>query len=68
MLARRNVVTVEPNPWWKQWKADWRDYELAGCCSKVVVFHMPGSSRTSWFVQNAKYNPRIVVVTDKEQQ
>ena len=37
------------------------DFELPGCCSRVVVFHLPGS-KTEWFVKAKRYWENIVVV------
>lgn len=38
-----------------------RDYEIILCCSKVVVFHLPGST-TSRFAAAAQYHPHIFLV------
>jgi len=75
ILSRSSPVVLDTNPYWnysydkegKQRKVygatHWRDYELASCCSKLIVFHKPGS-RTQWFADQARLNPRITVIEE----
>ena len=70
-----SLVVLDTNSYWnysydkegKQRKVygatHWRDYELASCCSKLIVFHKPGS-RTQWFADQARLNPRITVIEE----
>lgn len=63
ILEGQNTLVLDVNPWWADKAADWRDYEMVWCCSKVVVFHAGRSVRTEWFVRQKQFAPNIFVVS-----
>lgn len=62
VLSGQDTIVLETNPWWRKGAADWRDYELVWGCSKIVIFHLPGSARTEWLARARRFFPHITIV------
>ena len=61
VLPLMNYVVAEKDKQWGNWSESWRNTEILTGCSRVIVFHTPGSI-TDWFADRADLWSNLIVM------
>lgn len=61
LLPQMDYVVAEKHKQWGKWAEDWRNTEMLTGCTRVIVFHTPGTY-TDWFAQRADLWPNLLIM------